>query len=96
MTTQDTSDHPDDMLDELAEMSLSLARSLAARFKAAPSAEEAVVLSRAFERLAEGVRLTIALRNGLELEEETEFEERLEAETSWPRLSPAPRRGPVQ
>jgi hypothetical protein len=96
MNAQVTSNHPDDMLDELAEMSLALARRLAARFKAASSVEEAVALSRAFERLAEGARLTIALRNGLELEEETEFEDDLGADTRWPRLPPAPRRGPVQ
>ena len=60
------------MLGELADVAMDLARDMAGRAKAAESLEEAERMTRAFDRMARSVRLTLSLEARLERELKSE------------------------
>ena len=61
----DITEQHDRMLGELADLAMDLARDLAAKAKQSDSLEDAERFSRAFDRMARSVRLTIALQRRL-------------------------------
>ena len=61
----DITEQHDRMLGELADLAMDLARDLAAKVKQSDSLEDAERFSRAFDRMARSVRLTIALQRRL-------------------------------
>jgi hypothetical protein len=69
----------DEALKELSELAMALARDLAARAKAAKTAQEAVDLSLAFDRVGRCLRLTFALQSRLERDVQATLSEMAQA-----------------